>query len=443
MKPKSFMLIAGEASGDLLAAELVRALKSAFARQPGRPSPDAQPVATDLAPQFFGAGGPQLAAAGVELAFDLTRHSVIGLPDAIKKYRQFKRLFDRLFELACEREPDVIICVDFSGFNRRFAHAVKQYVRSRRGWFHNWNPKLVQYVSPQVWASRPGRAMQLAEDVDLLLSIIPFEMAWYAGRVPKLRVEFVGNPIVDRYPRTEGRGREKCGVRSAKREVRSRKGEGSDTEAAGMIEPPPAILHSPSSPLVLLLPGSRAGELGRHLPLVIGAAKRIAATTPVRFRMILPNEASVHLVEAFRDQVPQLEVCVAGLADSLAEAELAITKSGTITLECAYFGLPAVVFYKASWPSYVIGRLAVKTKYLAMPNLLADEPVYPEFIQHAATPENIAQAALGLLHDAARRAAVRAKLTEVIRSLGGPGASGRAAEVIWALFDEPLRLHTR
>src|SRR6185295_142903 len=162
-----FMIIAGEASGDMLAAELVRALKQT-----------AQARAMPFPPQFFGAGGPKMATAGVEVAFDLTRHAVIGLSDSLKKFRRLKRIFDELVQLACEQRPDVIVCVDFQEFNRRFVHAIRERSSNRRGWFHNWHPKIVQFVSPQVWASRPGRADQLAEDVDLLLSIIPFEKKW-------------------------------------------------------------------------------------------------------------------------------------------------------------------------------------------------------------------------------------------------------------------------
>src|SRR5688572_2545145 len=139
MRRLSFMLIAGEASGDLLAAELVKALKQ---------SPEIR--AMPFPPEFFGAGGPRMAEAGVGLAVDLTQYTVIGLSDALKKYWQFKRVFDRLFQLATEREPDVIICVDFSGFNRRFAGAIKEHLRERRGPFRNWDPRIVQYVSPQV-----------------------------------------------------------------------------------------------------------------------------------------------------------------------------------------------------------------------------------------------------------------------------------------------------
>src|SRR5947207_1922910 len=126
MRPKTFMIIAGEASGDLLAAELVEALKAAFARQLILPTEENQPLYASLAPRFFGAGGPRMAEVGVDLAFDLTKHSIVGFSAVVRNYPKFRRLFNQLVRLACEREPDVIICVDFSGFNRRFAHAIRK-----------------------------------------------------------------------------------------------------------------------------------------------------------------------------------------------------------------------------------------------------------------------------------------------------------------------------
>src|SRR4051794_8412911 len=131
------MLIAGEASGDMLAAELVKALRAA--------SPSSL--------EFFGAGGPKMAEAGVELAFDLTQHSTIGI-SWLKKYFELRRLFHQLVQLALDRKPDIIIGVDYNLFNLRFAEAIKDYVRKHDGQLNNWNPKIVKYVSPQVWASR-------------------------------------------------------------------------------------------------------------------------------------------------------------------------------------------------------------------------------------------------------------------------------------------------
>ncbi|MEY2427549.1 MAG: lipid-A-disaccharide synthase, partial [Verrucomicrobiota bacterium] len=182
MKPKTFMLIAGETSGDMLAAELVQALREEVLEGDSATTTDYQPLYSTLEPRFFGAGGPRMAAAGAELAFDMTEHSVIGLWEAVKNYPKFRRLFHQLRTLAIQREPDAIVCVDFSGFNLRFAHAIKQYARSRSGWFHDWDPKIIQYVSPQVWASRESRAYRLAQDCDLLLSTFPFEKRWYAKK---------------------------------------------------------------------------------------------------------------------------------------------------------------------------------------------------------------------------------------------------------------------
>jgi len=405
MRPKSFMLIAGEASGDLLAAELVTALRQESAESAAVSTQDRQPLYASLEPRFFGAGGPRMAAAGVDLAFDLTAHSVIGFSDVLKHYFTFRRLFRVLFRLALERQPDAIICVDFSGFNRRFAHAIKQYVRPRRDWFHDWGPKLIQYVSPQVWASRESRAYQMERDYDLLLSIFPFEKEWYAKRVPRLRVEFVGHPLVDRH------------------------GEGSGARGEGRGDG--------GTPTVLLFPGSRPGELRRHLPVLTEAAKRIAAQRDVVFRMVLPHESLLGYAQPVAGVVPRLEVQAGRLDEALCKAAVALTKSGTISLECAYFGVPAVVFYKTSLMNYLAAKRLVQVKHLAMPNLLANEEVYPEFIQGAATAENLARATLGLLEDKARYTEVRAKLAKIIATLGAPGASRRAAKAVVRLLHSP------
>ena len=221
MKNPTFMLIAGEPSGDRLAAELVKALKSDRSCAGAR---------------FFGAGGKEMSNAGVDIVVDMTEHSVIGLWEVVKRYRTFKRLFDQLLRVALERRPDALVCVDFSGFNRRFARRLRWEIAVQPGAFGGWRPRIVQFVSPQVWASRPGRAKQMARDFDLLLCIFPFEKAWYAERVPELRVEFVGHPMIDRFK-----------VQSSKFEVQSSKHEPQPSKLKAQNEPP----------VVLLLPGSR------------------------------------------------------------------------------------------------------------------------------------------------------------------------------------------
>jgi lipid-A-disaccharide synthase len=399
MNPKSFMLIAGEASGDTLAAELVSALRAKISSSMLNPLARLSEAETaPSSPVFFGAGGPEMAAAGVELAFDLTQHSVIGITDALKNYFEFRRLFNQLFALAIERKPDAIIGVDFGGFNLRFGHAIKQYVRNNP--FLKWNPKIIQFVSPQVWASRPGRANRLAADYDLVLSIFPFEQDWYAQRVPKLRVEFVGHPMVGRF-----------GVRSSEFGVRS------------------------SGKSVLLLPGSRVDELRRHLPPMLGALKLIREKLPsAKAKMILPNEGLKELAEELSAPPANFEIQIGNLPQTLAEADLAIASTGTVTMECAFFGVPTVTLYKTSWFNWEIAKRIATVKWATMPNILANYEVFPEFIQSAATAENIAGAALELLQNESRRAQIKKRLAEVVSTLGEPGASARAATAILSLF---------
>ncbi|MEY2410044.1 MAG: lipid-A-disaccharide synthase [Verrucomicrobiota bacterium] len=387
MKPTTFMLIAGEPSGDLLGAELVAALKL----KRGAP-----------AAKFFGAGGAKMAAAGVDLAFDMTQHSVIGLWEVLRRYGTFKRLFDQLLILALERKPDVLVCVDFSGFNRRFAAALRWEIRLQPRRFAGWRPRIVQFVSPQVWASRPARARKMARDFDLLLSIFPFEQDWYAEHAPAMRVEFVGHPMGDRHA-NEG--------------------------------PPRKVPNE--QPVVLLLPGSRVGELKRHLPVMVSAARLLSAKRELTFHMVLPSEKLAAQARGQLSATDNIQVQTGGLAEMLARADLAIASTGTVTMECAFFGVPTVTLYKTSWGTYQVGKRIVKVKSLTMPNLLAGEAVFPEFIQDAATPENISGAAHELLNDAPRCERIRAQLAKIVGSLGGSGACQRAAAAIWNLVDKP------
>lgn len=397
------MLIAGEASGNLLAAELVRALRSESGAGGASPTTDAQPLRSGLEPRFFGAGGPRMAAVGVDLAFDMTAHAVIGL-DALKHLLKFRRLRNQLFQLALRRQPDAIVCVDFGGFNSRFGHAVKAYARTHRDWFHDWDPKLIQFISPQVWASREGRAYKLAGDFDLLLSIFPFEKKWYARRVPGFRVEFIGHPMMERFSATP-------------------------PLATGARHPDDSL-----STRVVLLPGSRPRELSLHLPVMIGALDLMRASFPhLIASMVLPSQSLVDQAKAMG--LPEgLDVRLGGLSSALTQADLAIAKTGTTTMECALFGVPVVALYKTSWLTYQVARRIVKVKFLSMPNLLADAPLFPEFIQGAATARNVAGAALDLLADPGRWADVKKRLAEVVASLGGPGAARRAAAAILHLM---------
>jgi lipid-A-disaccharide synthase len=342
-------------------------------------------------------------AAGVDVVYDMGKLAIVGVTDVVKNVFEIRRLQKRLLAEVVARKADVFIGVDYGGFNLRFGHAIKQYLRDNP--FVDWKPKVVQFISPQVWASRAKRADRMAGDYDLLLSIFPFEKEWYAKRVPSLRVEFVGHPMVERFA-SEGRVIRVPDIESGTRGNRPVR--------------------------ILLLPGSRRSELKQHLPAMLGALRLIREKIPsVQVKMIVPNDGLVQLAKA---SGADMEIQIGNLQPALAETDVAIAKTGTVTMECAFMRVPTVTLYKGSWLNYQIARHLITVKSFTMVNLLAGEEVYPEFLQYDLTTENLARAALEILQDESRRAKMTGQLDKIIASLGGPGATRRAAENILSLL---------
>ena len=389
---KTILMIAGEASGDLLGAELIESIR----RQPGGDEVD-----------FIGAGGPRMEAASLRPEFDLSEHAVVGIWEVLKNYFKFRRLFRHLFELATRREPDAIVLIDYPGFNLRFAKAIRRYNAQGDGAFREWQPKIICYVSPQLWAWKEGRVYQVAKDIDLMLSIFPFEKDWYAERVPSFAVEFVGHPLVDRYPVAK--------------------------PAEKTVPLDPDLFTE--QPTVLLLPGSRRREIDKHLPVMLEAAVIFSEKIKTRLRMVLPSEEMLDLARRHIPTGTEIDLQIGGLAKALGQASLAIASSGTVTMECAWFRVPTVVLYKTSPLTHALGRALLKVPYLAMPNLLAGEELFPEFIQSAANADNLAEASLRLLRDKAERTRILDGLDRVATRLGKPGAAPRAAQAVLAILE--------
>jgi len=389
---KTILMIAGEASGDTLGAELIEAIR----RQPGGDEVD-----------FIGAGGPRMEAASLRPEFDLSEHAVVGIWEVLKNYFKFRRLFRHLFELATRREPDAIVLIDYPGFNLRFAKAIRRYNAQGDGAFREWQPKIICYVSPQLWAWKEGRVHQVAKNIDLMLSIFPFEKDWYAERVPSFAVEFVGHPLVDRYPVAK--------------------------PAEKTVPLDPDLFTE--QPTVLLLPGSRRREIDKHLPVMLEAAVIFSEKIKTRLRMVLPREEMLDLARRHIPTGTEIDLQTGGLAKALGQASLAIASSGTVTMECAWFRVPTVVLYKTSPLTHALGRALLKVPYLAMPNLLAGKELFPEFIQSAANADNLAEASLRLLRDKAERTRILDGLDRVATRLGQPGAAPRAAQAVLAILE--------
>jgi lipid-A-disaccharide synthase len=369
------MISCGEASGDLYAGALVRELRR-----------------LEPAVDVVGFGGPRLAEAGATLLDDYRHYSVTGLSEVLRMLPRTWKLYRRLAREAERRRPSVFVAIDFPDFNFRLAQAV-----------HRLGIPVVYYISPQLWAWRPGRIETMKRFVDIVLPIFPFEEPIY--RQAGIPVELVGHPLID------------------------------------LLGPPidrqrflGEIGCDPTRPTIALLPGSRPNELHAILGDLIAAAALIARETPrVQFVLARAPNLDDHLfapaVEAVRHGVAI--TIVSGQTDAvLASADVVITASGTATVQAALHERPMVIVYRVSPLSYWLGRRFVKVDTFGMPNLIAGKPSVPELIQDGFTPEAVARETTKLLRDPKAAERMRADLREVRRRLGEPGASARAAAAV-------------
>ena len=364
-------VVAGELSGDAHGAGLLRALHHLHP-----------------AVEIAGAGGPEMAATGGPAVRDwVDDAAVIGLWEVLKRYGWFKARFDEMLAEAKAMRPDVLLLIDYPGFNLRFAEAVKRELPETR---------IVYYISPQVWAWNKGRIPKMVELIDEMLCLFPFEVPIFeeAG----LKATFVGHPLVD--------------------ELEERR--------------IPNVVREDG--LVALLPGSRTREIERLFPIMLETAREMLATRKgLRFEA---PAASPKLAKTMREMVEEsgLEASVlvtdGGSHALMQRAACGVIASGTATLEAAYFDLPYCLIYKVAWPTYVIGRQLVKIDHIGLVNILAGRGVVEEFIQADADAKLVAAELVRLLDDPAYRERLQATLTETAAKLGGQGAHERAAVIV-------------
>jgi lipid-A-disaccharide synthase len=377
------MIVAGEASGDAHAAALVRALR---AEAPG------------MEFEFFGATGALMREAGVESIVRSDDLAILGLVEIASVLPKFWRAFQTLKSAGVERRPDAVILVDWPDFNLRLARAL-----------HRRGLRVIYYISPQLWAWRAHRVRSIARDVDLLLSILPFEPQWYKARGVE-QVEFVGHPLVGevnpRYEREEFCRRNNL---------------------------------DPSRPLIALLPGSRHKELERILPPMLDAAEIISRQRPAtQFVITLAanrsrDEATALIEAATRNNDSHvsinLHITQHETREALVAADAAAVASGTATLEAALIETPFVIVYKESFINWhTLGRL-ISAEHFGLINLIAGERLVTELMQNDLTGERLA-AELTALLDREQNEAARLKLKDATARLGTGGASQRAARAI-------------
>lgn len=366
------MMSAGEASGDMHAAAVAAEIKKLY---PG----------TDI----FGMGGADMRRSGVRIIYDIENLGIIGLVEVIKHLPLFFKLRSFLKEAMLREKPDVLVCVDYPGFNMKLAHVAKEL-----------GIPVVYYIAPTIWAWNKGRAKNIVRDVEQVASIFPFEADAY--RKAGAHVTFVGHPLAD-------------------------------TVMPSMTkEKAMAYFHGdPNKKRILLMPGSRKNEVAGLLPVMLEAARQLSQKADCQFFIPRASTIPMEMLSSFIGASElSVEITEGRQYDLMQICDACVASSGTATLETALMELPTVLIYRLAPVTWMLAKLLVHVKYAGLPNLLLDREVTPELLQDAVTAENISRIVTPwLIQPAAREKNVEG-IREVRKALGGGGAVRRVAELI-------------
>jgi len=373
MAHKKIFIVAGEVSGDMHAATLVRELRL-------------------LDPQItlMGLGGKRMREEGVKLFFDLTTIAVVGFTEVLKNIFLFRKLFWDFINKAVAEKPEAVILVDYPGFNIRLAKELK-----KRGF------KVIYYISPQVWAWGENRVEIIRKNVDKMIVLFDFEKELYKKH--GVDAEFVGHPLLDRVHLT-----------MTKEEFLD------------------AFYIKNKKPIIGLLPGSRNSEVEKMLPVMIESAKIIYKEFPeAQFLVLSASNVDINtyhnLIRASGLPILMLD---SQHYNAIANSDVGLIASGTATLEAGILNTPMLIVYKVSFLTWAYARLMIKIPYIGLVNVVAGKKVAPEFVQFGAKPGPIAKETISLLKNKEKYNRVKQGLSQIKTHLGLPGASRRAAEII-------------
>lgn len=365
---KTVYFVAGEVSGDTHGAELIDSLQSLLG----------------LDTRVVGLGGPQMVENAHEIEDWLEDAAVLGLTEVLLKYTYFRKKLKDTIEGVRALEPEVLVLIDYPGFNLRLAKALRK---------QGYVGKIAYYISPQVWAWKRGRIQMMAKTLDLMLCIFPFEKQLYEKS--GLKTEFVGHPLVD--------------------ELHSKR------------------IEAKREPNVVgLFPGSRRREIEALFPTMCEASKLISETNPhTRFVSVAANVALAERLQEIADEAEApIEISNGDIHEWMQRVSCAAIASGTATLEAAFFGLPYVLVYQVHKFTAYIARKVMKVKYLGIVNVLANQEVVKELLQENFTPESVAEHLRQLLDSPEARAQLQKNLESVASQLGEGGAHENAAKAI-------------
>ena len=373
MRDGRILIVAGEPSGDLHAACVVQEL---LRRAPHL--------------TIEGIGGDRMRQAGVRLHAHVGDLAVVGIVEVAARLPAIWRAYRSMIRCLRERRPDLMILVDFPDFNLRLARRA-----SRLG------IPVVYFISPQVWAWRAGRIRSIAKYVRRLLVIFPFEESFYRER--GIEAVYVGYPLLDQLTPSPSLQEARCHL-----------------ELEG------------TAPVLGLLPGSRMGEIKRHLPILLRSIRQLTIEQPgLRVIIAVADGLPLDLIRSYLNQeVISARVVQGRTYEVMAASDVILVASGTATLEAAIIGTPMVIVYRLAFLSWLLGRALIRVPYIGMVNLVAGRRVVPELIQFHATPERIADEVRRLLLSTEQRLQMRQDFQQVRDRLGPPGAIGRTVDVI-------------
>ncbi len=379
----NILIIAGEASGDLHASALMRAIKDCF-----------QAVGRAEKLDFWGIGGPMMRKEGLRAIFYAESLSVVGLIEVIFAIPSIIKAFSLIARHISKKRPSLVILIDFPDFNMLLMRLIK-------GLF---NIPVLYFITPQVWAWRKRRAGALRKYADACAVILPFEEGFLRGM--GLNAEFVGNPLVD--------------IVSPSVDAQA------FLKEMGMNQ---------REPVIGLLPGSRRQEIKRHCPILLRAVLLLKERKR-RFQYIMPLTSRDLIGEDLKGQLQKegVRIVYGRTYDAMNASSLLVTASGTVTLEATILNIPHIVIYVLNPLTYLIGRLIVKTPYISLTNLVAEKEVVKELIQDEANPENIVRHIERLIDNEDERVRIINELRQAKKLLGSTNAAQRAADIAIGLI---------
>lgn len=368
------MMIAGEASGDLHGSRVIKELKI---RRP--------------AVEVFGIGGDNMQREGMEVLYHSSSLSFMGFVEVIRHLSLIRRVEERLEQILVKRPPDVLVLIDFPGFNLRFARKARRH-----------GARILYYISPQVWAWHKGRVKKMKSLVDRMKVVFPFEVELYENE--GIDVEFVGHPLVE--------------------SLRSNLTREEFSRHAGL---------NPGRKIIGLFPGSRKQEIEKIFPTMLQTGEELRKIHDIQLAVGVASNLGAEEVRKYVPIDSPVALIENNTYELMRHSDAAIVTSGTATLETGWFGTPLVVVYKTSPLSFFIGRVLVDIENIGLVNIVAGKTVAPEFIQNDMTVNNLVRAVERILTDETYRQSMKDQLSNIKEKLGAPGASGRVAEGIIAL----------